>query len=550
MKIIFFNRVFLFLILYSLSASAQTFLPNLQMTTSNGTSTVLWPLTAYDCILQTTTELSPLAMWTNLAAGDQIVASDTLPMLGGGASCTTNIIAGKIAFSLPAINGQQFFRLSTPSSVPACCFAIYYNGLMEFTTCSTMAINGRVHANGPIYAGSSSPLTFNAPVTTTFTLSGPANGGSSSWPTNIWNVNFNGNPGYITNCIGLHISLLNPTNYHFLIDVPPASEAALSSTGQLRLFNEAGMILLVTNDITGSGNPTVKLILQNSVNGNVPGADPLPAILIYTNAAPALLSSNLSFLSLTNNFYDQREMKTNVVTQIDIGRLAAWFTTSSIVQSKFPSGAGIYPTLFYVADNRNASPTQLAVVRLSNGAQLPANGGYGFSVATPNPLYTWGNYNVKNNSGTATGTNNPYEVPAALMSDALTILSANWVDANSTLAYATYRNASDTTINAAIVTGTMPSTDATYYGYSGGVQNLPRLLEDWMVGDSGGQQNLYLNTSILRLWTSQMATNQFRQPGNFNLNNNSYYDPPKRWFFFDTNFLNPGKLPPGIPYLN
>jgi len=433
--------------------------------------------------------------------------------------------------------------------VPLNTWAIFYNGLLEFSSCATMTVNGAVQANGPIYVGSSSTLTFNSGVNTTATLTSPANNGGSAYTSANWGVVFNANPTYTTNVASVTVSL-NMTNSHFLIDMPPATESYLSSTGSQRLYNQAQMILLVTNAPTGSGNPTVQVVLQTGAAGAIAASDPAPTVLYYTNASPALLSSNLPFLSLTNSFYDQRETDTNILTQIDVGRFANWVATNAVVQAKLPSVSGIYPTILYVADQRVSSttqPGQLTSVRLVNAAQLPANGGYGFSVATKNPLYTLGNYNVKTSAGTSLGTNNTYEVPAALMSDALTILSSNWVDANSTLAYATYRNASDTTINAAIVTGTMPSTDATYYGNSGGVHNLPRLLEDWQAGVSGGQQNLYLNTSILRLWTSQMATNQFRDPGNYGLSNNPYYDPPKRWFFFDTHFLNPAWVPPGIP---
>jgi hypothetical protein len=80
----------------------------------------------------------------------------------------------------------------------------------------------------------------------------------------------------------------------------------------------------------------------------------------------------------------------------------------------------------------------------------------------------------------------------------------------------------------------MPSTGTSTSTFSGGVHNLPRLLEDWT------GVTLYLNTSIIRLWTSQMATNQWKYQG-------TYYNPPNRWFMFDQNFLNPAKIPPGIP---
>ena len=133
------------------------------------------------------------------------------------------------------------------------------------------------------------------------------------------------------------------------------------------------------------------------------------------------------------------------------------------------------------------------------------------------------------------------------MSDSLTVLSSHWTDAASfTSTYSTgnslYTATDNNTINAAIITGTMPSTDITGTTFSGGVHNLPRLLEDW------SSKNLWLNTSILRLWDSNMATNQFRNPYGFTpAPVNGYYNPPTRHYSFDLNYLNPSKVPPGIP---
>jgi hypothetical protein len=542
----FIRRVLLLSLLVCVSAPAQTNLPNLRMTSSNGVSTVFWPLTAYFNILQTTPDLSPSATWTNLATGDEIVSLTTFPAMGGYVFYTTNIIGNEITFSLPATNRQQFFRLNTPLFIPACSFTIFYNGLLEFSQCPPWVINGRVHANGPIYVGTSAlSLTFNSAVSTTMTLTAPKVDGLGSGQFDPWNTTFDAS-GYITNITSLGISGLNPTNYHFLIDIPPASEDPMSTNGQLRLYNEAGMILLVTNDSSGVGNPTVQLILQNSVNGTLPGADPAKVILTYSDASPALLTTNLPFLSLTNSFYDRREGKTNLVTQIDVGRFSIWVSTNPIVQSKLgPLGS----VIFYVADRRNVSPKQLAAVRLINGAELPANNNLGFTVATMNPLYVQGNYNVQTASSSANASagtfNTAYTVPAALISDALTILSANWTDANSFTTYSSLSSAyyaADTTVNAAIVTGTMPSTGITATTFSGGVHNLPRLLQNWT------SKNLWLNTSIIRLWDSQMATNQFRNPDTFNPPPvNPYYNPPTRRFNFDLHFLNPAKIPPGIP---
>ena len=115
------------------------------------------------------------------------------------------------------------------------------------------------------------------------------------------------------------------------------------------------MILIVTNDIGTGTHSTVKLTIQASVNGMIPGNDPTPVALLFTNASPALLNANLPFLSLTNQFYGQREYKTNFVTQIDVGRFSGWTSTNQVVQSKLPSSAGIFPPILYVADRRNVS---------------------------------------------------------------------------------------------------------------------------------------------------------------------------------------------------
>jgi len=555
----FINRVLLVLLFLCVRTSAQitpppTSLPSLRLISSNGVSTVFWPLWSYSAILQTAVDLAPESAWTNLATGDQAVALNTFSVAGGSASYVTNVVGDELAVALPATGRQQFFRLSTPPSIPACCFAIFYNGLLEFSQSATMVVNGRVHANGPIYVGTSASLNFNAPVTTTSTLTAPlVDGLTSGWspgtPT-TWNTTFGGNPTYVTNTAGWSVSWYS-NNPHFLIDVPPAGEPPASAPGKLRLFNQAQIVLLVTNDLGAGTNPTVTLRTQTSIAGDVPGNDPLPAILYYTNASPDLLRSNLSFLSLTNRSYDQREMKTNLFTQIDLGKFAAWIATNLTVQGKLPAIDGQYPTILYVADRRNVNARQLASVRLVNGAQLPANNNRGFTVATMNPLYISGSYNVQTSgSGTNTSagtTNTTYTVPAALLSDALTILSPNWTDDQG---YSAYNNSSsafdaaDMTINAAILIGNVPSTGTSGTNFSGGVHNLARLLEDW----SG--KNLWLNTSLIRPWDSNLATNQFRNPQGFNpAPVNPYYNPPTRHYSFDLNYLDPAKIPPGMPSL-
>jgi hypothetical protein len=438
--------------------------------------------------------------------------------------------------------------------IPLSNYAIFYNGNLEFSQCATMTVNGRVHANGYIAVGTSTTLNFYDGVSTTGTLTAPGLDGQSAYGTN-WHTYFSNVPAYSTNVASVTVSL-STTNFdsHFLIEMPTNGEAATSAIGKQRLFNQAQIVLVITNDATGAyTNPTVIMTLQASVNGAVPGDDSAKAIYIFTNASPSRLASNLPFLDLDNKFYDRREQKTNLITDFDVGAYGAWTATNSLVQGKLPSASGIYPTILYVADKRQATvtqPGQLAVFRVRNGEVLPSNNTHGFSIATQNPLYVLGNYNIQQTSGGASSagtTNTANTFPAALMSDSLTVLSSNWSDATSlTTTYSSspssFSASYDTTINAVIVTGTMPSTGTSGTTFSGGVYNLPRLLQNW------GGSSIWLNTSILRLWSSTMATNQFRNPNGYSpAPVNPYYSPPTRRYNFDLNYLNPAKVPPGIP---
>ena len=133
-------------------------------------------------------------------------------------------------------------------------------------------------------------------------------------------------------------------------------------------------------------------------------------------------------------------------------------------------------------------------------------------------------------------TNTADAKPAALISDAFTILSPSWNDSMSSTPLGI--TATPTTINAAILAGNVPSQDPVNKtgSYSGGVMNLPRLLEAW----SG--QSYSLNGALVCLFTSTNATQPFQMPG-------AYYNAPSRRISFDNNFQNQNKLPPGTPGL-
>jgi len=417
-------------------------------------------------------------------------------------------------------------------SIPIFQFAIFYNSLMEFINCATFTINGRVHANGPLYVGSSAQLTFNSLVSTTSTITSPAwDGYTTANYTTPTVYNGTPTPGYSTNypVLNLPIGTNMANGVHGLIEIPPSGESATSATGEQRLYNLAQVVLLVTDT-------NVSLKIQASANGTVPGSDSSPVTLTITNLSVGNVSSNFPFLSLTNTFTDQREAsKTVKATQIDVGLYAKWIATNASVLSKFPTTSSNYPTILFAADNRTVTSSQMTAIRLMDGTNLPYNGGLGFSVATPDPLYVWGNYNCTN-AAYLGSTNVAASVPAALMSDALTVLSPNWVDSLSSGSF-TARTPTTETINAAILTGIVYTTGVGGTSFSGGVMNLPRLLENW----GSGTVNLWLNTSIVNMYASMVATNQFQSPGN-------YYYAPTRHFAFNPSYIS--KPPPGTPNLS
>jgi hypothetical protein len=217
------------------------------------------------------------------------------------------------------------------------------------------------------------------------------------------------------------------------------------------------------------------------------------------------------------------------VTEIDVSKIQAWSLANP--QVALAIGAGKPVNIIYVYDQRKLSSTQLAAVRLVNGQFLPSRG---LTVATPNPLYVKGHYNQEMNGYLGT-TNTTKTKPAALIADAITALSPSWDDSDSNSSDYEDRAATSMTVNAAVLTGIVETSQSPSI-YSGGAHNLLRFLEDW------GGRTLTYNGSMVVLFNSVRAVKPFQQPGD-------YYYPPERNFTFDSNFLNPDKLPPGTPEL-
>ena len=165
----------------------------------------------------------------------------------------------------------------------------------------------------------------------------------------------------------------------------------------------------------------------------------------------------------------------------------------------------------------------------------------GLTVVAENLVYVQGNYNA------TTSTTAEPNVPAAIVADAVSLLSNNWKDYMS-FRYpnsfsASIRNATTTGYRFAVIAGKSksfpwPSAGSPHYlfGTDGGVGNFLRLMEDW---DISGVSINY-SGSIVSLFHSRQATGTFKYGSNV-------YDFGDRNFKFDSDFLLPALLPPGTP---
>jgi hypothetical protein len=276
----------------------------------------------------------------------------------------------------------------------------------------------------------------------------------------------------------------------------------------------------------------------------------------------------MGYSFLTNVlFYDWREgfnlgsgpPKPVDAVQVDLVAFNRWLTNTIVTNNGTPYDSQCdlnthkshHINSIYVYNAVPLTSSSLPSVRIVNGGRMPPiddnNGTAGFTLATAMPLYVWGDYNVSNSSGSALSQNNCANTePAALMADAITILSDNWSDANSVAADKTTDTrggptAATTTINAACLEGIVesnpnnPLSESSSGGYSGGVENFLRLLEDW-----GSSRTLYYNGSIIVMFPSQYATNCWQQT-------DYYYTAPNRSWAFDTNFFIGADLPPLTP---
>jgi hypothetical protein len=375
--------------------------------------------------------------------------------------------------------------------IPIFQFSIFYDQDLEIFPGPEMTIGGRVHSNGNLHLGCDADLYFNGFVTSAGALSLTRKDGQPGPPGDVW----------IKDDEGIFQKML------FDSSDPNWEDRSIRRWGgrvqdQTHGIVQIGMPLPVGVDaieVIKRGEIGDSELLHDSRFYYRADLKIIDGVATDIEGLPVSLTEGIMS---THTFYNFREGKWLFATQIDIGEM--------IAAGQVP-GNGI----LYVSASETSPGARDAVIRLVNGQQLPDGG---LTVASDNPLYILGDYNVIESQ------------PSSVLSDAFNVLSNSWDDVNSDQSIG-QRRASDTTLRVGVVAGTIETTPG---NYNGGIENFPRFLEDW-----AGMTMTYVG-SLVCMWISEWATGEWTYGG-------EYYISPKRDWSFDTAFYNPDQLPPGSP---
>ncbi len=480
-----------------------------------------------------------------------------------------------------SVTVSRYFQQADASLFQA---MLFFQNDLELHPGPNMTLYGLVHTNSNLYAvaGSGGGLTFSSNVSyhgNTGTLA-PA----SSHPTNFYE-NPNGyvegvtqalfnqesgnwgsykNPVYSTsmNAQLSNVQSLDPlgmsetaavdntngnaSGTHEIIERPvpisstnPNANAAVTDPDAFaahRIYNSAGLRIIINRN-----SPTQKVRVYTPSPTN-----PENSVEVVPTGSSVAASQNIADKILaavtvdsSGSIYDFREGRAINASTVDVSKL-----TPAL------NGYADYNGVVYITDATNADASgntgNSDAIRLKKGGVLPDAG---LTLASDGAVYVQGDYNTgttygadgsgnsvtiatqpvsNNNSDPTQYTVSGYtQKPAAVMGDAVMILSNAWSDTNSSASIGS-RNATPTTMNSAIVSGQVLTTNS---AASGGAHNFPRFLENW------GGDNFTYHGSMCELYASTHFTGTY---GKANV-----YSPPNRRWFFDDNFLStppPGNL--------
>jgi hypothetical protein len=503
--------------------------------------------------------------WTALSA----VSAAPTPELGRAQTGNINTTAANFDYiasadvTLPALGPTgtvvaKVRRVFQKQQLSPWNFAIFYVDPLEIHPGPAFTVTGWVHTNSDLYTGHNT-LTFADKVTYGSDWFAPtaANPNAGFKPGDLQHPETPTAPNYPSNLppahddakqpFGLDSTQIfntadaNPNNdsYRELIQ-PPVNGYTDPLLGS-RYWDQASVVIRINADNTYTiGTP-------HSVSGVYDGT--INVVNSGSTGTNLLLYNMFSGAVSTNQpIQDNREGASITLATLDISQILTASGTA------YKSGSFTNPIIYIYDASATSHPlnsdgtVNLSVnrridgttnptpvtrgIRIKGGSKIPATG---LTIASNNPVYIQGDFNTGGNPPSNSG--NPADAvtpqvsgymraSCSIIADAINILSNAWNDANA----GTAPQASNTTINAAIVSGIVPTAPVGGDGsYSGGAENFPRFLENW----TGNSLTYY--GSMVELYKSQQSTGEWTCC--------SVYSPPIRQWYFDNNFKT--KPPPG-----
>ena len=407
--------------------------------------------------------------------------------------------------------------------------AIFYNDVLELLPGAPMTFKGRIHGNNDIYiASNGSTLTIDSDYLRSAgniynkrkDKIGSDNGTVNIKVAGSTNTFQNMHTDPILDCDNPDWDLQSQTCWNGTVQssVHGVTKLAAPVIGSLKPNNahyvdNAGLKIIGTTITRGS----VTLSEGGAGHGRMP----------------------VGTIKITSTLTDAREGEVITTTNIDLKKLAGYDADGvRRYDNNLPSNG-----LVYASSSNSDTPAPATAIRLINGSTIYSGDTYagvdpitgnpvtsdsgGLTVVTNNPVYIQGNYNTDGKPVTD-GTSGKQ---TAVICDSVNILSNSWDDSRSGQSLSN-RIAGDTRVNTAFIAGV----DITTLGhYNGGLENYPRLLENW------SNKTLYIKGCFIELWNAQAAMGNWKDTGN-------YYNAPIRNWSYDPSFASGDNLPPLTPY--
>ncbi|HNX81877.1 MAG TPA: hypothetical protein PKL77_07005 [Candidatus Omnitrophota bacterium] len=381
--------------------------------------------------------------------------------------------------------------------IPTFQHAVFYNDDLEILPGANMNLSGRIHCNQDMYLDSDGAT---LKINSTYVHSAG----------NIYNQRKD-TGAELSGEVSIRINKTGSAKYENMDNLD--CDSANWTTESTDLWN--GSVQSAVHGVTKLSAPAVASIQAGGYYSSQAGCV-ITNDQAIVNGTTLVNGVNCPNNTITNSstLYNTREGEYIKTTNIDIGKLANLDNevnaTGIAYPNYLPSNGLIYAT------RNDASASQEEAIRLINADQIERTAG--LTIVSDKAVYVQGDFNIVS------------EKPASIICDSINLLSNSWNDTNSK--NWSKRSTTATIYNCAFIAGVDTTTSA---NYNGGLENYPRLLENW-AGTS-----LTIKGSFVELWNSSQATGKW-------VYGNPQYSAPTRNWSYNTMYNDPTKLPPFTPW--